>query len=504
MHRQNSRLRRAFTRPLFMVPAAALALTVPVVAIAMANTAPTVTAIAAGYTATAAGYTATAPTVAISGGTRYQRIDGFGVSEGFGQAEGIRFAPAKTQAQVLTLLFSTISGAGLTIVRNEIGAGSGATIEPNAPASPTRAPKYVPLSATGDDQGQLWLAQTIKAKFRVTDIFADAWSPPAFMKTNDSVAHGGALCGVPGAACASGDWRQAYANYLRQYATDYSAAGVPLSYIGPLNEPGWITDYDSTSMTPAQAANFLQYLGPTMKASHLPTRVECCAAIGWSSAQQYAAAIAADPKAAADTTLLTSHGYAGAPATRPADWKKPSWETEWSTFEAWDPAWDDGSDASGFTWAQHIYTGLTGANLSAFLYWWGTANGDNESLIRLHGTSVTASSRLWAFAGYSRFVRPGAVRLKATAANKNLQVTAFRNSNGSVAIVVLNTAKSAQAASFSVSGISHLGETATPYITDATTHGAAQKRLALAHGSFSMKLPARSLVTFTVPASSAS
>lgn len=43
------------------------------------------------------------------------------------------------------------------------------------------------------------------------------------MKTNGSVDNGGTLCGVPGAACASGDWRQAYANYLRQYGRRLTA-----------------------------------------------------------------------------------------------------------------------------------------------------------------------------------------------------------------------------------------------------------------------------------------
>jgi O-glycosyl hydrolase len=47
---------------------------------------------------------------------------------------------------------------------------------------------------------------------------------------------------------------------------------------------------------------------------------------------------------------------------------------------------DDGSDASGFTWAQHIYTDMTSANLSAFLYWWGligSGTTDNEGLLQL-------------------------------------------------------------------------------------------------------------------------
>ena len=131
------------------------------------------------------------------------------------------------------------------------------------------------------------------------------------------------------------------------------------------------------------------------------------------------------------------------PASPLSGWAKPAWQTEWSTFETWDPAWDDGTDASGLTWAQHIYTGLTAANLSAFLYWWGSTtpseNGDNEGLIEINGSSVIPSGRLWAFANYSRYVRPGAVRIGATSSNSAVDLTAFRNTDGSVAIVALNT-----------------------------------------------------------------
>ena len=129
-------------------------------------------------------------------------------------------------------------------------------------------------------------------------MFADAWTAPAFMKTNDATDNGGALCGTPGATCSSGDWRQAYANYLVQYAKDYAAAGVPLSYIGPENEANLSTSYDSMQLTPAQTANFLDVLGPTLASSGLSTKMECCATEGWDYAQQYAAAIEADPRPA--------------------------------------------------------------------------------------------------------------------------------------------------------------------------------------------------------------
>jgi O-glycosyl hydrolase len=303
---------------------------------------------------------------AIDGSVTHQTITGFGASEAFGQALAIMNAPPAAQQQALDLLFSPASGAGLTILRNQISADPGSTIEPAAPASPTAPPAYSPL---GNDQGQEWLAARIKADYGITNVFADAWSAPGFMKDSGSPLNGGTLCGVPGTSCASGDWRQAYANYLVQYAKDYAADGVPLTYIGPVNEPSFTPNgYDGMTLTPAQTASLLDVLGPALAASGLPTKLQCCAAIGWDSAQQYAAAIAADPVASSYTQLFTSHGYSAAPTSPLAGWTKPVWETEWSTFETWDPAWDDGSAASGLTWAQHIYQGLTQANLNAFLY----------------------------------------------------------------------------------------------------------------------------------------
>ena len=229
-----------------------------------------------GVVSDAAGVPAGA-TVTINPAKQYQRIAGFGVSEGFGQAKTVMNAPASVQQQVLSLLYSPTRGAGLTILRNEISADPGITIEPTAPSSPNATPTYLSLAAVDQDQGQLWFAQQIKADYGVTNVFADAWSAPAFMKTNDSQINGGTLCGVPGATCASGDWRQAYADYLAQYAKDYAAAGDPLSYVGPENEANIGPGYDSMIMTPAQTANFMEFLGPTLPRSGLSTQAECCA-----------------------------------------------------------------------------------------------------------------------------------------------------------------------------------------------------------------------------------
>lgn len=443
-------------------------------------------------------------TVTVDAGRRYQRIAGFGVSEGFGQAKALMNAPAAVRKEVLSLLYSPAQGAGLTILRNEISADAGSTIEPRAPHAPNAQPSYLSLARIDQDQGQLWFAKQIKAAYGVTNVFADAWSAPGFMKTNDSAIRGGTVCGEPGTSCRSGDWRQAYADYLVRYAKDYAAAGVPLSYVGPENETTIAPPQDSMIMSPAQTADFMAILGTTLARSGLSTRAECCASISWNEAQRFAAAIAADKRANAGTALFTSHGYLVALDSPLRGWSKPVWETEWAPFDTgpFDAAWDDGSLLSGFTWAQNIYAGLTRAGLSAFLYLWGantsttTITGPNTGLVDVEADAVATSGRLWAFASYSRFVRPGAVRIGATTSGAGLDVSAFRNRDGSIAVVVLNGAHRRQAATFSLRGLR--GAHVTAYLTDRSHHLSAQKPITIGDSGFTATLPPRSLVTYDI------
>ena len=450
-----------------------------------------------------AGPASAADTATINGASTFQSITGFGASEAFGEASTVMNAASSVQQQALGLLYSPTSGAGLTILRNWISADSGTTIEPNAPSSPSAAPTYLPLSSTGQDAGQLWFAQQIKADYGVSNVFADAWTAPAFMKTNDATDNGGAVCGVAERdllqrRLASG--LRELPGAVRQGLRGSRGAAV-LHRAGERGQP--VHQLRQHADEPGPDGQLPRRAGPTLASSGLSTNMECCATEGWDYAQQYAAAIEADPTASADTAVFTSHGYTEAPTTPLSGWSKPAWETEWSTFETWDPAWDDGTDASGLTWAQHIYQGLTGANLNAFLYWWGSTtpseNGDNEGLIQINGSTVAASGRLWAFANYSRYVHPGAVRIGATSSNSGVDLAAFKNPDGTVAIVALNTLSSSDAITYSLSGTgSPNGATVTPYLTNASNDVAAQAATSVSGGAFSATIPARSLVTYVV------
>ena len=97
---------------------------------------------------------------------------------------------------------------------------------------------------------------------------------------------------------------------------------------------------------------------------------------------------------------------------------------------------------------------------------------------------------------YSRFIRPGAVRIGATSRRAGLEVSAFRNSDGSTAVIVLNGTHSRQAAAFSLRGLS--AAHVTPYLTDTTHHLSAQARIAVKNSAFSATLPPRSLITYDI------
>ena len=116
--------------------------------------------------------------------------------------------------------------------------------------------------------------------------------------------------------------------------------------------------------------------------------------------------------------------------------------------------------------------------------------------VDVRGNTVAPSGRLWAFASYSRFIRPGAIRIGTTTSSTGLEVSAFRNGDGSIAVVVLNTSSSRQAATFVLRGLdaAHV----TPYLTDTTHELSAQTPPKATNSAFTATLPSRSLVTYDI------
>ncbi|MFI9833966.1 glycoside hydrolase family 30 beta sandwich domain-containing protein [Streptomyces sp. NPDC051913] len=430
-------------------------------------------------------------TATVDGSATYQPIDGFGFSEHFGRAEimhGSQGLPAAKQRELLDLLLSRSTGAGLSILRLGIDSG----IQPTDPGGPNATPQYV---WDGVDKGQVWLAKEAKA-YGVNRFYADAWTAPGYMKTNGTDANGGTLCGLSGADCASGDWRKAYADFLVQWARFYGQEGVRITDLGFTNEPDWTATYDSMRLTPAQATEFVKVLGPVANAAGY--KVACCDSFGWTQQKAYTSAIEADPAARNHVSTHTGHTYAS-PVDGPLPTRKRTWMSEWSpNGTTWNENWDDGSGYDGFTVASAVHDALTKGNASGYVYWYGASVGATRGLIQMDGETFHASKRLWALAGYSRFVRPGAVRIGATAADADLRLSAFRNTDGTLTVVALNAGTSDQQVSYSLRNTGIATGTATPYLTDGSRSMGRQTAVPVRGGALTATVPARSLVTYTI------
>ena len=446
---------------------------------------------AAGFTAAGTPNAWAATTATVNGSTTYQPIDGFGFSEHFGRAaimNGSQGLSAAKQREILGLLLDRGTGAGLSILRLGIDSG----IQPTDPGGPNATPKYV---WDGVDKGQVWLAKQAKA-YGVNRFYADAWTAPGYMKTNGTDANGGTLCGLSGASCASGDWRTAYANFLVQYAKFYGQEGIGITDLGFTNEPDWTATYDSMRLTPAQAVEFTKVLGPVANAAGY--KVACCDSFGWTQQKAYSSAIEADATARAYTTTHTGHTYASA-VDGPLPTSQRTWMSEWSpNGTTWNENWDDGSGYDGFTVASAVHDALTKGNTSGYVYWYGASLGATRGLIQMDGDNYHVSKRLWAIAGYSRYIRPGATRIAATTPDGNLKLSAFRNTDGTLTVVALNAGSAALQVSYSLQNTGITTGTATPYLTNGSNSMAQQSAVAVSGSALTTAVPARSLVTYTI------
>jgi O-glycosyl hydrolase len=327
------------------------------------------------------------------------------------------------------------------------------------------------------------------------------------MKTNGNEANGGSICGVSGATCSSGDWKQAYADYLVAYVKYYASQGVNVTHLGFLNEPEFSAGYASMRSNGQQAADFIKVLYPTLQAANLSdtTGIVCCDSEGWGNQVTMTNGI---KSAGAEGMLkaVTSHTYQGGPSGA-MNTRVPVWLSEQCDLNGgWSTGWySSGGAGDGLTWANNVYSAIASNNISGFVYWegvqWPNPN-TNEKLIKVDNSTNTyeVAKRLWAFANWSRYVRPGAIRVGTSGGPSGLKLAAFKNVDGSIAVVAISSGASAASVSIKISGATPTAVEA--YVSD-NTHNCEKTAATVADGTISGSVAGRSITTFFVPAESA-
>lgn len=257
-----------------------------------------------------------------------------------------------------------------------------------------------------------------------------------------------------------------------------------------------------TVANPVEVTSFVPTLYNTLSSAGLSTvKIACCDTISWSDAKTVTAALASANSLSPYIGLLTSHMYGGDPNSLVSTTLTnlpPVWQTEAADLnDAWCTTWySSGGLCEGLTWASKISTGILSANLSAYLYWQGLEVSEPQAssylAAVLDGVTATPSGRLWAFAMWSRFVRPGAVRVSTSGTVSSVAIGAFENTDGSVVGVFTNSGSSAQAVAVSFKGF--VPSAASAWLTD-NSHAVNTTTVTLSGGVATVSLPAHSVVT---------
>jgi O-glycosyl hydrolase len=289
------------------------------------------------------------------------------------------------------------------------------------------------------------------------------------------------------------------AHYPPRYIQFYNEANVTISHVGFLNEPELTTSYASMRSNGQQAADFIKVLYPTLQKANLTSQVQiaCCDAEGWSSQSGMLSSLRSVDD---QLGIVTSHSYTSSPGS-PMNTRHRVWQTEAADLNgAWTTAWyGSGGAGEGMTWANNIYQAIVNANCSAYLYWIGVQGGDtNSKMVRISNNAVQPSKRLWAFGQWSRFVRPGAVRVGTSGAPSGVKVAAFRNVDGSVAVQFINAGGSAVKVSVKVNGGGgDILTVAKAWVTD-NSHDIAEMDVAVSAGAAGASIPSRSMATIVL------
>ncbi|MFD4669672.1 glycoside hydrolase family 30 beta sandwich domain-containing protein [Lentzea sp. NPDC058450] len=241
-----------------------------------------------------------------------QVMDGFGASFTDSSTRLIDSLRGSARARAMRDLFSRDSGIGLSFMRAPMGASDYSA----TPLSRPRAWSYDDNNGEPDPElrrfsinhDREYTIPVIKEAYRLNagmKLYTSPWSPPAWMKTNDSMVPLGT---EPGTLLKA--HYPTLAQYFVKFLKEYRRAGVPVWGVTPQNEPSVTPGgYPGMRMSATQSAEFVGgHLGPALKKAGLDTKI---IAVDDNPNVDYARTFYGDARARAFTYGYAGHCYGG-------------------------------------------------------------------------------------------------------------------------------------------------------------------------------------------------
>jgi glucosylceramidase len=196
-------------------------------------------------------------TIMLDPSKTFQTIEGIGGAITDAAAETFYKLPAEKQAEILKAYYSPIEGIGYSIARTNINSCDFSS------DSYAYADKEGDTALTGFtiDHDLKFKIPLIKAAIKESGdklvLFASPWSPPAWMKSNKDMLHGGKL--LP-------EYFQSWANYYVRFVQEYEKQGINIWGLTVQNEPAAVQSWESCIYTGEEERDFVKnYMGPTLE-----------------------------------------------------------------------------------------------------------------------------------------------------------------------------------------------------------------------------------------------
>lgn len=401
------------------------------------------------------GKAASGPAFTINDGVTYQKIDGFGASLLEAGLVVLNSLPADQQESVLRSLFDPKEGSGFSAMKTEIAATDFQSAGPWYTYDDTPGDVEMKNFSIARDLGPNGMATWIKRARRYGNFALQAPMdyPPDWM-----------LFDVQKNQDVDPKYFPALARYYIRYLQEYEKQGIFIDYLSLFNEPDVYTKIPYNKIRDL----LRDHVGPQLKQSGLRTQIMLSEAPDRDDAYRNYPIVLDDPAARKFVAVMPYHGYDFKDYAKIADLHKrypdlPLWMTEVCyAYEAGTPkslslpvyGFEDGD-----FWGNVIFNDLE-TYASAWIYWNMILDekGGPWAISEIHGNpdpnvqhpvviinrqtkQVTYTGLYYYLTHFSKFVRPGAVRIQTSGSADGIRVMAFRAPDGRIVSQLMNSRK---------------------------------------------------------------
>ncbi|QKG51434.1 glycoside hydrolase family 30 protein [Hymenobacter sp. BRD67] len=378
----------------------------------------------------------------------FQTLVGIGGALTDAAAETFAKLPKEQQQEFLQAYYNPTTGIGYSLARTNIG-----SCDFSSDSYAYVADNDVSLKSFSVQHDEKYKIPLIKQATAAAGgklpLFVSPWSPPAWMKTNHDLLHGGKL--LP-------QFRQPWADYFVKFIQTYEKQGIPIWGLTVQNEEMATQKWESCVFTAEEERDFIkEYLGPTLQKNGLGSRKLMAWDHNRDLVYQRASTVLDDPAAAKYVWGIGYHWYetwTGSgmlfdnvrrvhetyPATNLMLTEacienfKLDQVNEWRLGEKYGHSMLNDFNAGTVGWTDwNVLLDETGGPNHVGNFCFAPIIADTK-------TGKLIYTNIYYYIGhFSKFIRPGARRIATTSNRDWLQATAFRNPDGKVAVVVMNS-----------------------------------------------------------------